>query len=411
MSSLLERLATGDGLRLSRVTSRESAGTVPTRENPGTAPRPHVCFVAPTTWPLFSGDTQIPVVGGAEVQQSLIAPALAARGFKVSMIALDYGQPDRAEMKGVVVHKLYKPDAGIPVVRFIYPRLTTLWHVLGEVDADIYYQRSAAALTGFLAAFCRRNGKRAIYSGASDVDFLPTHPDIRYTRDRYIFQYGLKTVDRIFAQNATQQAWARANFGRDSTHVPNCYEAPAGASADRNGYVLWVATVREQKRPELFLEIARRMPKQRFVMVGGHDSDRIGQEYIAHVREALKALPNVEYRGFMPFAEADRVFDGARVLVNTSSYEGFPNTFLQAWARGVPTVAFVDTGSRDGEGPVYDIASDIDAATRSVERLMCDDTAWEKASARVAGHFVRHHSLSSVVDVYERELIALAKGE
>lgn len=370
--------------------------------------KPHVCFVAPTAWPLFSGDKEIPVVGGAEVQQSLIAPALAKRGFKVSMIALDYGQEDRTTLKDVTVHKLYKPDAGIPVVRFIYPRLTTLWRVLGEVGADIYYQRSAAALTGFLAAYCKRHGKRAIYSGASDVDFLPTHPDIRYTRDRYIFQYGLRTVDRIFAQNATQQAWARANFGLDSVHVPNCYDAPAGAKADPNGYVLWVATVREQKRPELFLELARRMPHHRFVMVGGHDTDRIGMEYINHVREALKTLPNVEYRGFMPFADADRVFDGARVLVNTSSYEGFPNTFLQGWSRGVPTVAFVDTGSRDREGPVYDVAADLDSAARNVERLMTDDAAWTKASARVLAHFSRHHSLDAVVDVYERELLALA---
>ena len=394
-------LETGDSPGFSRVAARENSAAVA---------KPHVCFVAPTTWPLFSGDKEIPVVGGAEVQQSLIAPALAARGFKVSMIALDYGQEDRATVKDVTVHKLYKPDAGIPVVRFIYPRLTTLWRVLREVDADIYYQRSAAALTGFLAAFCKRHGKRAIYSGASDVDFLPTHPDIKYTRDRYIFQYGLRTVDRVFAQNATQQAWARANFGRDSVHVPNCYEAPAGARADRNGYVLWVATVREQKRPEIFLELARRMPHLRFVMVGGHDTDRIGLEYIDHVREALKTLPNVEYRGFMPFAEADRVFDGARLLVNTSSYEGFPNTFLQAWSRGVPTVAFVDTGSRDAQGPVYEVAPDIDAAARSVERLMKDDAAWTKASARVLAHFAKHHSLAAVVDVYERELMALAKG-
>lgn len=378
------------------------------RSAPSRSRLPHVCFVAPTTWPLFSGDKEIPVVGGAEVQQSLIAPALAARGFRVSLIALDYGQEDRARIKDVTVHKLYKPDAGLPVVRFIHPRLTTLWRVLGEVGADIYYQRSAAALTGFLAAYCKRHGKRAIYSGASDVDFLPTHPDIKYTRDRYIFQYGLRTVDRIFAQNATQQAWARANFGRDSVHVPNCYEAPAGAQADPNGYVLWVATVREQKRPELFLELARRMPQRRFVMVGGNDPDRIGLEYVARIREALKELPNVEYRGFMPFVEADRVFDGARVLVNTSGYEGFPNTFLQAWSRGVPTVAFVDTGSRDGQGPVYDIAADIDAAARSLERLMSDGAAWARASARVSSHFARQHSLAAVVDIYERELLALA---
>jgi glycosyltransferase involved in cell wall biosynthesis len=371
---------------------------------------PHICFVAPTTWPLLSGDRGIPVVGGAEVQQSFIAPALAARAYRVSMISLDYGQPDRAAVRGVTVHKLYKPDEGLPVVRFVYPRLTTLWRVLGEVGADVYYQRTAAALTGFLAAFCRRHGKASIYSGASDVDFLPGKQDIKYRRDRWLFEYGVRNVDRVFAQNATQQERLREHFGRESIVVPNCYAAPRGARADRAGYVLWVATVRAQKRPEMFLEMARRLPGRRFVMVGGSDSDRRGLEYARAVREAAAGLPNVEYRGFMQFGEADRVFDGARLVVCTSSYEGFPNTFLQAWARGIPTVAFVDTRSRAADGlPVYDIVDDMPAAIARVERLMRDDREWERASRRVSAHFRERHSLDAVVDLYEGEIAALAR--
>ena len=55
---------------------REAVGTVPemgatARETPGLSPvsrsaaKPHICFVAPTAWPLFSGNLDIPVVGGA----------------------------------------------------------------------------------------------------------------------------------------------------------------------------------------------------------------------------------------------------------------------------------------------------------------------------------------------------------
>jgi glycosyltransferase involved in cell wall biosynthesis len=370
------------------------------------ASKPHICFVAPTAWPLFSGDREIPVVGGAELQQSFMAPALVQRGYKVSMITLDYGQADRTVVKGVTVHKLYKPDEGIPVVRFVYPRLTRTWQVLKEVNADVYYQRTAAALTGFVAAFCKRHGKRSIYNGASDVDFLPGKQDITFARDKWLFEFGLRHVDRIFVQNLRQQEWLAQNYGRgDGVLVPNCYHAPADAKADPNGYVLWVATVRAQKRPELLLEMARRLPQYKFVVVGGYDIGWNGEEYERNIRQQAARLPNVEYRGFLPYVDADRVFSGARVLLNTSMYEGFPNTFLQAWARGVPTVAFVDIRSRDADGkPVYDIAGDIDQATGMVQRLMDEDAYWAQASTRVAAQYRAHHSMEAVVDLFERQV-------
>lgn len=374
--------------------------------------RPHVCFVAPSTWPIFSGARDIPVVGGAEVQQSIIAPELARRGFRVTMVTLDYGQDDHAEVKGVTVRKMYRPDEGLPVVRFLHPRLTTLWRVLRDVDADIYYQRTSAALTGFMAMFCQRHGRKSIYSGASDVDFQRGKQEIDLARDRWLFEYGLKHVDRVFVQNENQRRSLRQDYAREGVLIPNCYAAPEGATpADPRGYVLWVASVKPQKRPELFLEMARRLPQHRFVMIGGPDASGRGQAYADGIKAACAALPNVEYRGFLPYVEADRQFSGARVLVNTSLYEGFPNTFLQAWARGVPSVAFVDTGSRHAGAPAYDVASDLDDATARVARLMGDDAHWQATSARVHEHFRAAHSPEAVLALYERELEALAPAQ
>lgn len=369
--------------------------------------RPHICFLAPTTWPTLAADHSIPVVGGAELQQTVLATALARRGYRVSMICMDYGQPDGTLVDGVQVHNMHKPDEGIPVVRFLHPRLTSLWSALKRVDADIYYQRTAAAYTGFLAAFCKIHRRASIYAGASDVDFVPGRQDIVYRRDRAIFEYGLRNVDRVIVQNPVQQERVRSHYGRDSALIQNCFAAPAGARADRDGYVLWVATVRPQKRPEMLLEIARRLPQYRFVMIGGCDPGKKSEDYYRSIREAAQALRNVEFKGFVPFSEADRLFDGARAVVNTSLYEGFPNTFLQAWSRAIPTLAFVDTGSRlDGE-PVYDMVKDVAEASCKTERLMRDDRAWEDASRRALVYFNDNHSVDAIVGHYEREFEAL----
>lgn len=371
-------------------------------------PKPRVCFLAPTTWPLMSGSKDIPVIGGAELQQSVIAPELARRGFDVSMISMDFGQEEGSTVKGVRMLKMHTPDEGLPVVRFIHPRFTSLWRALKRADADVYYHRTAAAQTGFMAAFCRAHGRRAIYGGASDVDFVPGRQDIKFARDRMLFEYGLRHVDEVFAQNPFQLKAARENYGREAVLVPNCFEPAPGARNDPRGYVLWVATVRPSKRPDILAELARRMPQHRFVMVGGHDSDPKGKAFAQSARAAVAALPNTQVHGFVPFADADHLFDGARLVINTSEYEGFPNTFLQAWSRGIPTVGFIDTGSRDGDESVYDYVRDVDQATAAIRRLMEDDAAWQAASRRVLEHFQQRHSVEAVASMYENEILRLA---
>ncbi len=380
----------------------------PSPSSPERARKAHVCFLAPTTWPVLSGSSAIRVVGGAEVQQSMIAPALARRGHRVSMICLDYGQPDRSEVQGVTVYNMHKPDEGVPGLRFLHPRLTSLWRALTRVDADVYYQRTAAAYTGFLAHFCRRHRRKSIYAGASDVDFLPGLEDIRFTRDQKIFEWGVRRVDRIVTQNDVQQKQLFDHYGIEGVVIPSCYVPPPGARCDRGGYVLWTASVRPSKRAELALEIARRLPNYRFVVVGGPDPDRKSRAYYASLVDAARALPNVEMRGFVPFSEAEGWFNGARLVLNTSLYEGFPNTFLQAWSRGTPTVAFVDTGSRTPDGaPVYDAVRDVAQACWKVERLMRDDILWREASRRVLDYYRGNHSIDATIDRYEREIALL----
>jgi glycosyltransferase involved in cell wall biosynthesis len=392
-------------LRAAAPGGRDEA--LPAREErlPGESGRrlPHVCFVAPFAWPVFSRDPSIDVVGGAEVQQAILARLFQSNGYRVSLICLDYGQPQRAVVDGVTVHKVHRPEEGVPVLRFLHPRLSSMWRALRAVDADIYYYRSASMWVAVMAAYCRWRGRRSIYAGASDQDFhADQRAQIRYARDRWLYRRGVAGVDAIVAQNATQIASCRAAYGREPVFIPSCYQPPPGArpASAAAADVLWVGAITQNKRPEVLLELAARLPHRRFVMVGGVRPG--GQAFYERTRAKAAALPNVDFTGFLPLAQVEARFDRARLLVNTSRYEGMPNVFLQAWARGMPTLATVDVGV-----PAHCVASGVDGLAAEVESLFTDAARWKRASEAVRAYFEHSHSSAEVLGRYTQLFDAL----
>jgi glycosyltransferase involved in cell wall biosynthesis len=264
-------------------------------------------------------------------------------------------------------------------------------------------------LTGVVAWFCRRNRRKSVYAAASDIDFLPGKQQIEYRRDRWLFEYGVQNVDAIVVQNQRQYADCREHYGRDATLIPSC---STEAVAPRNPEeILWVGTIRSYKRPELFIDLARGLPQLRFTMVGGPGgSDAASMNYFREIEAVAKSVPNLKFCGFVPYAEVDAFFDRASIFVNTSLYEGFPNTFLQSWARGVPVVSYFDTGSKfEGQAVVCRVCSQQEAAS-AVCTLKSDAGAWRYASERSRRHFENEHSLGSAVSRYVQLFSQLGSG-
>ena len=357
-----------------------------------------ICFVAPTAYPVLAGDRSVKVVGGAEVQQSFLARELARRGHEVSMISMDHGQREGEAVHGVRLITMCAPQAGVPVLRFLHPRLTSLWSAMRRADADIYYQRASGALTGFVAAFARRHGRRMVFAGAHDFDFDPALPLVRYGRDKALYRYGVARADQVVVQSERQLERCRALFGREAVRIRSCY-GHQGEAARHDGPILWVASVKPIKRPELFLELAAALPHRRFKLVGGPGA---GTEHFEALRQRAAALPNVEMTGFVPHVDVEQHFDGAAVFVNTAVSEGFPNTFMQAWSRAMPTVSFFDPGTTlDGER-VGLVVPDLDAMVRTLRWLTEDEAGWRREGRRAQDYLRRHHGVQGVVDEYER---------
>jgi glycosyltransferase involved in cell wall biosynthesis len=350
-----------------------------------------VCIVGLDSYGMLSGEENPKYIGGEAIQHVLLARAWRDLGHDVSMIVHDEGQGARRVFDGITAIAAHSRHGGIRGLRFFHPRATRLLSALMAADADTYYQSPAGAYTGITGWFCRTSGRRFIFRIASDSDVEEEHGRIQFWRDRKLYNYGLRCADLIAAQTEFQAQLLRENHGLPSA-VVNMMVEPRRPDAriDKDIDVLWVSNLRALKRPELALELARQLPQVRFTLAGGPMP--AGETYYEDVRAAAARLPNVTMLGAVPYAQTAGLFDRAKVFLNTSSIEGFPNTFLQAWIRGVPVVSFFDPDSLVQRMSLGSIANSLDEMRESIRDLLANDFDREQIGRRAREFATREYT-------------------
>src|SRR6187549_2679762 len=322
-----------------------------------------ICIVGLDSYGMLSGEENPKYIGGESIQHVLLARAWRDLGHDVSIIVHDEGQGARREHDGITAIAAHSRQGGIPGLRFFHPRATRLVSALIAADADTYFQSPAGAYTGITGWFCRATGRRFIFRIASDSDCEKEHGRIQFWRDRKLYNYGLRCANVIASQTEFQAQMLRENHGLESTVVNMMVELPRPGAEVRN--------LRALKRPELALELARQLPEVRFTLAGGPMPG--GETYYEDVMAAAARLPNVTMLGAVRYADTAGLFDRAKVFLNTSSIEGFPNTFLQAWIRGVPVVTFFDPDSLVQRLSLGKAAISVDDMRESIRNLLEND--------------------------------------
>jgi len=361
---------------------------------------PHVCFIAVHIYPVLAGHRGIAFVGGAEVQQSVQMRALLRAGCRISVLTKDHGQPDVVDCDGITVYKI--PDAGRrgwPGLRFFHPRMSDLVRLLRRISPDIVFMQTAGEQVASAAVYARLSGRPFVFAGASDKDFvmgpLPGMPP----QHTALYRWGLRAAEAVVVQNVAQLELLKRHFHRDGYLIQNGYEEPLAQPGAFDGSVLWAATVKPLKRPDLVLALARRLRHLRFLMVGGPGVDSGAQAYFDGIAPQARGLSNLTMTGHVPFRDVGLAFDEASVCLNTSDYEGLPNTFMQAWLRGIPTLSFVRPESAPGISGTL-ACDDLDHMALRLDRLTRDRAAWTAASQACRRHFDDHHTIDVAVQRY-----------
>jgi glycosyltransferase involved in cell wall biosynthesis len=104
----------------------------------------------------------------------------------------------------------------------------------------------------------------------------------------------------------------------------------------QKSYIAWLGLFQYQKNIPLLYDIACALKNENILIAGKEESICDSKTFEALMK--LRGLPNVKFIGFLERKEVLPFLAKAKFLLNTSHYEGFSNTFLEAMSVGTPII-------------------------------------------------------------------------
>lgn len=289
-----------------------------------------ICFVSLySSSILFNIFNNYGDYGGAEVQQIELANELRRLGYKISFICFSKERQ----------HNNFNIIPIVKKVNFFYPLITyySIWKALKKINPDFFVHRSQSP--GIVSFFSCLHDGFSIKMISSDAEL--TGKSLVYQSSIYNFinnflnHIDIYFSDIIVCQNSYQKNYLKTKFHIDGIIINNAFKIP-NTKIEKKEYILWVGTIRKIKNPDIFLDLAKKIPNEKFIMIGGMGKDSGLYDLI---RNKASSIPNLTFKGFIPRHEIYEYYQKSKILVSTSEIEGFPNIFIEAWIHSVPVIS------------------------------------------------------------------------
>ncbi len=322
------------------------------------------------------------VSGGAELQAALMARELARRGHDVVLVSADHGQPDNRVLQGVRSRLGGRfQTGGLADTLRAMPKV---FRIIGEERPDFSFIYGWTTWLYFLLWPRFRGHTRLGF-----VCMLDTEVNGVFRRENPVrgalFERGIRRSDVRYAITH-YEVECFGKMGLDCTLfrpliVPRTAPFAGGKDID----FLWIARCQPIKRPHVFLDLAEALPEARCVMIAPNEN----AELWTSIEQRAASLPNVEFRERVPYHEVQRFYDRAEVFVNTSTWEGFPNAFIQAGQGEAAILSLaIDTDHLLTEFQAGVCANDDPKAFIEAARMFYRDATHRKTMQQGAARFV-----------------------
>ncbi len=253
-------------------------------------------------------------------------------------------------------------------------------------------------MTTEVALFCKRYGRKFVYRTASSVECDGTYLKEHFFRGKG-FLWSLRQAAAVIAQNQTDAKNLAETIGVTAQVIKNPHQLPPLVQKEQNT-ILWVGRSARVKRPDLFLELAEQMPQQQFTMICQKAIK--DTQYDSLVARAQQ-IENLEFITRVPFRKIRDYFQRARMLVNTSDSEGFPNTFIQAckWAAPILSLNVNPDGFLDKYECGMCANGDWELFVKNLKHLLDRETA-NKLGNNARKYAEEFHDIYKIIKLYKK---------
>jgi glycosyltransferase involved in cell wall biosynthesis len=280
--------------------------------------------------------------GGAAVQTLVWMQAFRDLGFEVFQGKFDNDTRRLLpEFDWVKTLPIYHPKKNKKRLAWFTHRFPSIYQAIKKSQCDYVYVSIPKWNTFYIALICKILKVKFILRIAND-NICDKRIYLNHSKleAKYI-SLSFKTSDFILTQNEFQYRNLKAKFPlKRILKIFNPIVINKNVlfpKAIKIGFIAWVANFRYQKNLALLFQIASTLVNEKFKIAGipllPMDSET--EESF----NKLKELPNVEFLDNIPKSEILTFFSKAKFLLNTSRYEGFSNTFLEAMLTGTPILS------------------------------------------------------------------------
>lgn len=322
-------------------------------------------------------------IGGISVQMYFWAQTFAEKDWDV------YSFTERHRKKFVKEKITFLPKRNIKRVN-LFSEWWYAFHFISQLKPDLIIYRGANRELLPIVRMSNLFGIKLLFFSASDVNFEPGKELVGSELNRTFYHMAIRQCEFFVVQNVHQQDTLKQNYGKRCIQQYNIWRNDSISNEQiHSSDIVWVANFRRLKRAEWVLDAAERLVNYKFALAGGAVGDK---SYYNDMKNRAESMQNVEFLGGRSFSYTCKLVGRSRVLLCTSVFEGFPNTFLQAWSNGLPVISTVDPSGIIKTNGLGEVVENEDELVIAIKRILGNNEYYQQLQRNVNVFYKANYS-------------------